>query len=64
MEKVLAELRDLVEYRSKYFPDNTPQILATGLSSRKNMCIHPSVSGLSPPDCTERLQSSQTSTHD
>jgi len=42
MEKVLAELRDLVEHRNKYF-DNPPPILATGLSSRKNMCVHPRV---------------------
>ena len=49
MEKVLAELKDLVEYRKKYFPANPPPILATGLSSRKNMCIHPSVAGAPPP---------------
>lgn len=42
MEKVLAELKELVEYRSKHM-STPPPILATGLSSRKNMCIHPRV---------------------
>jgi DNA excision repair protein ERCC-2 len=44
MEKVLAELQELVEYRSKYFQDGlAPKMLALGLSSRKNLCIHPAV---------------------
>ncbi|KAG1659685.1 hypothetical protein FOA52_004324 [Chlamydomonas sp. UWO 241] len=42
MEKVLAELRDLVAYRKRYM-DNPVPILALGLSSRKNLCIHSSV---------------------
>ncbi|WFD33767.1 DNA helicase [Malassezia cuniculi] len=53
IEKALAELKRLMEYRAKY---NTPDgeitdgpgqpedILAVGLSSRKNMCVHPVVS--------------------
>lgn len=43
MEKVLEELRGLVEYRNTHLTENPPPILATGLSSRKNMCIHPMV---------------------
>ncbi|MEW5309782.1 MAG: hypothetical protein WDW38_001642 [Sanguina aurantia] len=45
MEKVLAELQELMEYRRKAAleGDPCPEILALGLSSRKNLCIHPSV---------------------
>ena len=44
MEKVLAELKELIDYRTRYFPtDQAPKILALGLSSRKNLCIHPRV---------------------
>ncbi|KFM24481.1 DNA repair helicase UVH6 [Auxenochlorella protothecoides] len=44
MEKVLAEVKDLIEYRSRYFTDApAPKLLALGLSSRKNLCIHPRV---------------------
>ena len=44
MEKVLAELRELIDYRSKYFEDGRePKILAAGLSSRKNLCVNPAV---------------------
>lgn len=49
MEKVLAELQELNDYRAKYFVgpgEKAPQILALGLSSRKNLCIHPSVAGV------------------
>lgn len=46
MEKVLAELRDLIEYRERYFSGQPlKRILALGLSSRKNLCIHPTVAG-------------------
>jgi DNA excision repair protein ERCC-2 len=48
MEKVLAELQELVEYRDKYFHEpglEPPKILALGLSSRKNLCVHPRVQG-------------------
>lgn len=51
MEKVLAELKELVEYRDKYFHQpglEPPKILALGLSSRKNLCVHPRVQGKSP----------------
>lgn len=49
--QVLAELRDLVVYRARYFGPagegataaQGPQILALGLSSRKNLCINPQV---------------------
>lgn len=45
MEKVLVELQELIDYRKKYFPGGKePQILALGLSSRKNLCVHPVVS--------------------
>jgi len=42
MEKVLAELRNLQAYREKHV-GKASQIMALGLSSRKNMCIHPKV---------------------
>ena len=48
MEKVLIELQELIDYRSKYFlgpGEMAPEILALGLSSRKNLCIHPKVAG-------------------
>ena len=43
MEKVLAELRTLHEYIGKALGTETARMLALGLSSRKNMCIHPKV---------------------
>ncbi|GLC50205.1 hypothetical protein PLESTB_000354000 [Pleodorina starrii] len=45
MEKVLAELAELIEYRAKYLGrgPGSNEILALGLSSRKNLCIHPRV---------------------
>lgn len=66
IEKVLAELKRLMEYRARYNPDEEEMqnakmedgevklplpkgqgqpedILALGLSSRKNLCVHPSV---------------------
>jgi DNA excision repair protein ERCC-2 len=46
MEKCLVELRELIEYRSKYLPESGNQILALGLSSRKNLCIHKTVAGM------------------
>ena len=42
MEKVLAELRVLQAYREKHV-GKSAEIMALGLSSRKNMCIHPKV---------------------
>ncbi len=38
--QVLAELRTLQAYREPLV-GSTSQILAIGLSSRKNMCVHP-----------------------
>lgn len=47
MEKVLQELHELITYRARYFPEgNAPKILALGLSSRKNLCVHPVVAGV------------------
>jgi len=43
MEKVLEELSGLIAYRKKEMGDAHQPILALGLSSRKNMCIHPDV---------------------
>ena len=40
--------QELVEYRAKYFTgpgQAPPPILALGLSSRKNLCVHPTVAG-------------------
>lgn len=38
-------LQELMEYRNKYLGPNPPPIMALGLSSRKNLCIHPQVAG-------------------
>ncbi|KAG2489082.1 hypothetical protein HYH03_012516 [Edaphochlamys debaryana] len=43
MEKVLSELSELVSYRSQHLPQGAGSILALGLSSRKNLCVHPRV---------------------
>jgi hypothetical protein len=43
--QVLAELHELVSYRARYLGGIVLPILALGLSSRKNLCCHPSVSG-------------------
>ena len=45
--KVLAELKELVAYRRRYLGDvpGAGSILALGLSSRKNLCVHPQVAG-------------------
>ena len=47
LSQVLAELKELVEYRRKYLGDvaGAGSILALGLSSRKNLCVHPRVAG-------------------
>lgn len=42
MEKVLSELKFLQEYRERKLGKRA-QMIALGLSSRKNMCIHPDV---------------------
>lgn len=47
--QVLAELHELVNYRARYMGGSSAlPILALGLSSRKNLCCHPTVSGKSP----------------
>lgn len=38
-------LQELIDYRAKYLGPTPPPIMALGLSSRKNLCIHPSVAG-------------------
>lgn len=43
MEKVLQELKELIEYRDTHLAAGAQQILALGLSSRKNLCIHKAV---------------------
>ncbi|CRL05665.1 CLUMA_CG018698, isoform A [Clunio marinus] len=43
IEKVIAELQNLMEYYKKNAPE-MPDITGVVLSSRKNMCIHPEVS--------------------
>jgi DNA excision repair protein ERCC-2 len=43
IEKVIAELQNLMEYYAKNAPEK-PNITGVVLSSRKNMCIHPEVS--------------------
>ena len=45
---MLAELKELVEYRRKYLGEvaGAGSILALGLSSRKNLCVHPRVAGV------------------
>lgn len=58
MEKVLAELSDLVAYRARYYDGTVacdagpggapPPLLAVGLSSRKNLCVNPAVVGAAP----------------
>lgn len=43
IEKVIAELQNLMEYYDKHCPEKQ-NITGVVLSSRKNMCIHPEVS--------------------
>ena len=43
MYKVLEELKVLLEYYEKESGEK-PKIVGVGLSSRKNLCIHPEVS--------------------
>ena len=45
MEKALEELRDLIKYRKSVLgEDHGGKIIALGLSSRRNMCIHERIS--------------------
>lgn len=38
-------MQELIDYRAKYLGPAPPPIMALGLSSRKNLCIHPQVAG-------------------
>ena len=51
--QVLAELAELIDYRAKYLGSDprANQILALGLASRKNLCVHPKVAGACPRVC-------------
>lgn len=42
MEKVLSELKELQKYRKEQIGPSA-ELLALGLSSRKNLCVHPDV---------------------
>jgi len=42
IEKALAELQRLMEYRALHI-GQAEEFLGIGLSSRKNLCIHPEV---------------------
>jgi DNA excision repair protein ERCC-2 len=44
IEKVLEEARRVYAYRDKELGANAPKFLCIGLSSRRNLCIHPRVS--------------------
>eukprot|EP01138_Halocafeteria_seosinensis_P011899 gb/GECG01012161.1/.p1 GENE.gb/GECG01012161.1/~~gb/GECG01012161.1/.p1 ORF type:complete len:845 (+),score=112.20 gb/GECG01012161.1/:1-2535(+) len=44
MTKTIRELKRVVEYREKVSTHPSQEILAVCLSSRRNMCIHPTVS--------------------
>lgn len=51
MQKVLEELRVVIETRDKLFAEDnpqmaaaTPKLLALGLTTRRNLCLHPVVS--------------------
>ncbi|KAM0753866.1 DNA repair helicase [Meredithblackwellia eburnea MCA 4105] len=44
IEKALAELKRLMEYREREHGLADPDFLGIGLTSRKNLCVHPSVS--------------------
>ncbi|BGP51643.1 TFIIH/NER complex ATP-dependent 5'-3' DNA helicase subunit [Rhodotorula kratochvilovae] len=43
IEKALAELKRLMQYRKEVYNIEDGDFLGLGLSSRKNLCIHPSV---------------------
>lgn len=48
MEKVLEELRTYLEFRDRCLIEEgmeVPSLLALGLSSRKNLCVHPEIAG-------------------
>ncbi|GJN94295.1 hypothetical protein Rhopal_007369-T1 [Rhodotorula paludigena] len=43
IEKALAELKRLMQYRKEVYGIDDGDFLGIGLSSRKNLCLHPSV---------------------
>ncbi|GLE01467.1 hypothetical protein PINS_up010297 [Pythium insidiosum] len=43
MTKCVAELKQLVAYRAKYYGEAASRLTAVCLSSRRNMCVHPRV---------------------
>ncbi|KAJ0406633.1 hypothetical protein ATCC90586_006133 [Pythium insidiosum] len=43
MSKCVAELKQLVAYRAKYYGEAASRLTAVCLSSRRNMCVHPRV---------------------
>ncbi|XP_033735565.1 general transcription and DNA repair factor IIH helicase subunit XPD-like [Pecten maximus] len=44
LEKVIEELKNLMQYYEREAGEDRPKIMALALSSRKNLCIHPGVS--------------------
>ncbi|CCJ29560.1 unnamed protein product [Pneumocystis jirovecii] len=42
IEKILVELKNLIEFRKKISEENS-KFRALGLTSRKNLCLHPSI---------------------
>jgi DNA excision repair protein ERCC-2 len=44
MTKALRELRTIMEYRNSLISGEPSPFLAVGISARKNMCVHPTVS--------------------
>ena len=39
----MEELENLINYRKKHLGEDGGRILALGLSSRRNMCVHPTI---------------------
>jgi DNA excision repair protein ERCC-2 len=44
VEKVLVEIHAILEYKIRLIPQKCTQFFVYGLSTRKNMCIHPVIS--------------------
>eukprot|EP00736_Rhodelphis_marinus_P005402 Rmarinus@m.9598 len=55
MDKVMEELRHLMEYRKKAIGNHAASFTAIGLSSRRNMCIHPAVSQATTREAVDAL---------
>lgn len=57
MEKVLEELKGLEAYRDECLGANRPnKPLALGLSSRRNLCVHPRVSQHTERDRVDQVR--------